>query len=80
LLAAWFLTQEDMRGKKYTPALTVSRVRTILASLLNRALDCGSPTYIERHNTRVMQRNECAYAYHWKSHNRLAPRRFNQRK
>jgi SRSO17 transposase len=26
------------------------------------------------------RRNESAYAYHWKSRNRLAPRRFNQRK
>jgi len=80
LLAAWFLTQEDRRGKKITPALTVPRIRTIIASLLHHALDCGSPAYIERHNTRVMQRNESAYAYHWKSRNRLAPRRFKQRK
>ena len=67
-------------GKNYTPALTVPRVRTIIASLLHRALHCGSPAYIERHNTRVMQRNESAYAYHWKSRNRLAPQRFKQRK
>jgi hypothetical protein len=80
LLAAWFLTQEDLRGKKYTPAITVPRIRAILASLLNRALDCGSPAYIKRHNTRLMKRNECAYAYHWKSRNRLASRRSNQRK
>ncbi len=48
LLAAWFLTQEDRRGKKHTPALTVPTVRTIIASLLYRALDCGSPAYIRR--------------------------------
>lgn len=80
LLATWFLTEEDRRGKKYTPALTVPTVRTIIAALLCRALGCGSPAYIRRNHTRRLQRNELAYAYHWKSRNRLAPLRLNQRK
>ncbi len=71
---------KSLRGKKYTPALTVPMVETIIAASFHRALDCGSPAYIKRHNDRVIQRNESAYAYHWKSRNRLAPRRFNQRK
>ena len=36
------------------------RVRTIIASLLHQALDCGSPAYLKRHNDRVMKRNESA--------------------
>ena len=79
LLAAWFLTQEDRLGKKHTPALTVPTVRAILAALLYRALDRGSPAHIRRNGTRRLQRNETAHAYHWKSRNRLAPRRFHQR-
>ena len=61
-------------------ALTVPTVRTIIASMLYRVLDCGSPAYIRRNNTRRLQRNEIAYAYHWKSRNRLPPRRFQQRR
>ena len=75
-------TQRKKTGgeKKYTPALTVPTVREIIAALLCRALDCGSPAYIERKNTRISQRNEIAYLYHWKSRNLLPPLRINQRK
>ena len=50
LLAAWFLTQEDLRGKKIHPGSDGPEVRTIIAALLCRALDCGSPAYIKRNN------------------------------
>ena len=53
LLATWFLTQEDLRGKKIHTALTVPTVREIIAALLCRALDCGSPGYIKRKSDRV---------------------------
>ena len=44
------------------------------------ALALGSPAYIKRKNTRISQRNEIAYLYHWKSRNLLPPLRINQRK
>ena len=79
LLATWFATQEDRRGKKYTPALTMPTVQTVLAALL-----CCPSTAARQLTSaataRQLQRNEIAYAYHWKSRKRLPPLRFNQRK
>ena len=80
LLAAWFLTQEDRRGKKAHSSSDGPDGSHDPCGAVIRALDCGSPAHIRRNNTRRLQRNESAYAYHWKSRNRLAPLRFNQRK
>jgi SRSO17 transposase len=75
-----FLRRKPGWKKKSTPAITVPQVRTILASLLHRKLNCNHPDFICRHTTRRLQRNETARFYHWKQRKRLAPRRINQRR
>ena len=81
LLAAWFLTQEDRRGKKihsgsHGPEGPRRSLPRCYAALSIAAL----PAHIERkqHSHLTAERN--AYAYHWKSHNLLPPLRINQRK
>ena len=81
LLATWFLTQEDMRGKKIHPGSHGPEdPRHNCSAAMSTALDCGSPSYIKRKSDRISLRNEIAYAYHWKSRNLLPPLRIKQRK
>ena len=79
LIAAWFLTQETREGKKITPALSVPQVRTILAWLLLKKLNCSAPANVRRQVVRRLKRKELARFYHWKQRKRLAPRRFHPR-
>jgi SRSO17 transposase len=79
LLAAWFLTPETRRGKRRTPALTVPQVRQAIGRMLNRLLGCDRPSHVRRTMRRHLRRNEEARLYHWKRHNRLPPRRVEQR-
>ena len=60
--------------------MTVPQVRTMLSLLLHRKLDDTHPEILCRQTTRRLQRNEIARFYHWKKHNRLAPKRIHQRK
>jgi hypothetical protein len=57
----------------------VPQVRLLIAGLLNRLLHCQRPAQLRRNLNRRLQRNEEARLYHWRRHNRLPPRRFNQR-
>ena len=79
LVATWFLTQESWRGKKWTPALTVSQLRKLIAGMLQRRLGTDRVEYIVRTATQRLRRTEEARFYHWKQHNRLAPQRISQR-
>ncbi len=65
--------------KIQTPALTVPQVQTMIAGLLNQPLHCNRPAQIRRTMNRRLKRNEEARLYHWRRHNRLPPRRFEQR-
>ena len=64
LLAAWFLNQELRRGKKKTPALTMPRLRDMIASLLEEYLGCNKPEVVRRRTRRWLRRNEQARLYH----------------
>jgi hypothetical protein len=55
--------------------LTWPQVQAMIGQLLNGILKCDSCARIRRR----MERNERARRYHWKSRNRLLPRRFNRR-
>jgi hypothetical protein len=59
--------------------LTVPQVREAIGRMLNRLLGCDRGAYIRRTLRRRLRRNEEARLYHWKRHNRLPPRRFEQR-
>ena len=52
----------------------------MLSLLLHRKLDDTRPEIQCRQTTRRLQRTEIARFYHWKKHNRLAPKRIHQRK
>lgn len=75
LIAIWFLIQESLRGKKWTPAITVPQVREGLAMILHRAQGGGGAEQIRRERMFRLQRNELARFYHWKQLNLLAPLR-----
>ena len=75
LIAIWFLIQESLHGKKWTPAITVPQVREGLAMIFHKAQVSGGAEQIRRESTRRLQRNELARFYHWKQHNLLAPLR-----
>jgi len=76
LMATWFLIQESLRGRKWTPAITVPQVREGLAMIFHNAQAGGGIEQIRRERMRRLQRNELARFYHWKQHNLLAPLRF----
>ncbi len=78
LMAIWFLTQEALRGKPLTPAITVPQIREGIAMSLHKICDCADPVRIARERTRRLERNELARFYHWKKHNLLAPLRIVQ--
>ena len=76
LMALWFLIQESLRGKKWTPAITVPQVREGLAMIFHKAQVSGGTEQIRLESTRRLQRNELARFYHWKQLNLLAPLKF----
>ena len=68
------------RGKKYTPALTVPQVRTLLYLLLRQACDRRYPGWAIRFVKRKSKRRELARFHHYKRHKLLAPLRVKERK
>ena len=76
LIATWFLIQEALRGKKWTPAITVPQIREGLAMILHQTCDCANPDRIIHECKRRLVRNELARFYHWMKRNLLAPLRF----
>jgi hypothetical protein len=66
--------------KKYTPALTVPQVRSILYVLLRQACDREYPGWAKRSIERKSKRREIARFYHYKRHKLLAPLRVKERK
>jgi SRSO17 transposase len=79
LVAAWFLTQETQRGQTQVPALTVPQTRVLIAGILDRALGTYRAGHKRRTVQRRLRRNEEARLYHWRSLNRLPPRRLELR-
>ncbi|MCM8774913.1 MAG: hypothetical protein NC930_00945, partial [Candidatus Omnitrophica bacterium] len=75
LIALWFLIQEALRGRKWTPAITVPQIREGLAAIFHRAQTGGGIEHIRRERMLRLQRNELARFYHWKQLNLLAPLR-----
>jgi SRSO17 transposase len=73
LLATWFLIQEALRGRKWTPAITVPQIREGLAAIFRRAQAGGGIEQIRRERMLRLRRNELARFYHWKQFNLLAP-------
>ena len=76
LIATWFLIQEALRGKKWTPAITVPQIREGLAIILHQTCDCANPNRIIHERNRRLVRNELARFYHRMKRNLLAPLRF----
>lgn len=77
LIATWFLIQEALRGRKWTPAITVPQVRESLAAIFHKAHASGGIEPIRRERMLRLQRNELARFYHWKRFNLLAPLRIS---
>jgi SRSO17 transposase len=75
LTATWFLIQESLRGREWTPAMTVPQVREGLAAIFHRAQSGGGVEQIRRERMLRLRRNELTRFYHWKQHNLLAPLR-----
>lgn len=75
LIATWFLIQEALRGRKWTPAMTVPQVREGLAAIFRKAQAGGGIEQIQRERMLRLRRNELARFYHWKQLNLLAPLR-----
>ena len=75
LIATWFLVVESLRGRQWTPTLTVPQVRQAFSLVLHRALDCDTPQRIARECERILVRNELARLYHHKARNHLPPRK-----
>ncbi len=75
LIATWFLIQEALRGKKWTPAITVPQIREGLAMILHQTCDGANPDRIVHERKRRLVRNELARFYHWMKRNLLAPLR-----
>jgi hypothetical protein len=80
LMALWFLILEMRRGEKYTPALTVPQVRSILYALLRQACNRTIPGWDRRTIERKRKRRKRAWFYHYKRHHLLAPLRVKKRK
>jgi hypothetical protein len=57
----------------------VPQARVLIAGVLNRMLRVYRDGHIRRTANRRLRRNEEARLYRWRRHNRLPPRRFNQR-
>jgi hypothetical protein len=55
------------------------QVRVLIAGLMQHLLQSEAPEHRRRTAQRRLQRNETARLYHWRSRNRLPPRRFEQR-
>ena len=55
------------------------QVQGLIAMMLIAALGCHRPTRMRRTANLRLRRNEEARLYHWRSRNRLPPRRFDQR-
>jgi SRSO17 transposase len=79
LTATWFLTREARRGKKWTPALTVTQLQKLIAGVLQRRLGTGGSEYMRCTASRRLRRIEEARLYRWKALNRLPPLRVDQR-
>jgi SRSO17 transposase len=79
LTAAWFLTQEARRGKKWTPALTIAQLQKLIAGVLERRFGTGASEYMRRTASRRLRRIEEARFCRWKALKRLAPRRVSQK-
>jgi SRSO17 transposase len=80
LMVAWFLTLEAERGKKWTPAITVSQIHDWIALLLLEALTEKKPAWRRKMYQRRALRKEAAYADHHIARNLLPPLRKEQRK
>ena len=80
ILAAWFLTMELRRGKKWTPAITVPQIHDWIKLLLREALTRDKPAWQRHANQRRALRKEAAYADHYIARNLLPPLRKEQRK
>lgn len=73
LMATWFLTQEQQRGKKSSPCLSVQDVRTIIGQLLHEELQSNTLKHLCDRATRLNRRRETARLYSWKKRKRLPP-------
>jgi len=80
LIAAWFLVQETLAGRKTTPPLTVPQVRPMIARPLQHEWNLLHPKAIANSVTRQLQRTEDARFHHYKTHHRLPPSRSEQRR
>ena len=79
LRATWFLVTETLRGKKWTPAMTVPQRHTGIAVILYNVYQCGTTSRMLHEQTRRLQRHELARLYHWKQRNLLAPLNIEKR-
>ena len=75
LMAVWFLLLLTLRGKRWTPALTVLQLREALSTTIHHAWPCHTQQHIVRERKRKLTRNELAYFYRPKARNKLAPLR-----
>ena len=71
LLAAWFLTQETLREKKITPALTSPQLQKLIAGVIEYHLGINHPSFLCRQSTRWLRRNEEARLHAHCSRNML---------
>ncbi len=76
LVAAWFLTQEALLGKKWTPAVT--QVQELIAGVVQRWLGTERAGYQRRAGSRRLRRVEEARCCRCKALNRLPPWRVGQ--
>ena len=80
LMATWFLTQETRRGKNPDTRTHRSTSADDDCWTVEPATRLPAPgSHWPYRESRRLQRNEKARLYHWKRHNRLPPRRFEQR-
>jgi len=79
LLAVWFLAGTTRRGKMRTPALTVPRVRELIACRLAEVLGYHESETTSRRVTRWLRRNELARFYRYRQRNLLPPLKNQQR-
>lgn len=60
--------------------MTAPQIRYIMSCVLRRRLGVDRTSHIARCATKRLQRNEQARFYHHKARNRLAPKRFHERR
>ena len=72
-IATWFLVTETLRGKKWTPAITLPQIRQGIAVIVYEASRCGTSAHMLHERQKRLQRNELARFYHWKKRNLLVP-------